>query len=225
MSGKLLQTGAASFGLQLSEKEIASFIVYLTELQRWNRSFNLTALKNSDEIIIKHFVDSLSLVPLLNKGEHLLDVGSGAGLPGLAVAILRKDVTVTTLDAVAKKIGFQRHICRKLGLCNVTAVHQRVEHHLKENPEFYSVVTSRAFKDLSRFSQLAGGLVKPGGRLIAMAADTVESDFTQWTTAGAFTVQESINYSLPEGMGSRKLIVLSKPIENNQLFRWSLQMA
>lgn len=210
MDKELLLQGASGFGLRLTEKELVQFETYLQELQRWNRSINLTAIKSTQEITIKHFIDSLSLVPLLNSGDHLLDVGSGAGLPGLAVAIVRQDVTITSIDAVSKKISFQTHICRTLGLKNVITVHQRIEQHLQDQPESYSVVTSRAFRDLPRFLQLAGGLVQPGGRLVAMLSDHEKNSEDSLVTDPQFFLQESINYMLPAAMGKRKLVVLAK---------------
>lgn len=209
MSRELLREGAKSFGLALSERMLEQLELYRAELKRWNRAFNLTALKNDEQIIIKHFIDSFSIVPLLGRDEQVLDVGSGAGLPGLVVAILRDDLTITSLDAVDKKVRFQRHICRLLGLRRVTPLHGRVEQH----SGCYHVVTSRAFRDLNRFVQLTRGLVRPGGRLIAMVAgDGTEPSAAVTTLEEQYGLRhrETRPYRLPRGMGERCLVILEQ---------------
>lgn len=213
MNTELLLEGARGFGLELDATAIGRFRQFMAELQRWNRSINLTAITRPDEIVCKHFVDSLSIVPLLAPGERLLDIGSGAGLPGLAVAILRHDVTITSLDAVDKKVRFQRHICRLLGLRQVEVLHGRVEGLAVQQAEEYDVVTSRAFRDVGRFAQLAHRLVRPGGRLLAMLAgashESSENVAAVCERYGLCRQQEE-HYRLARGMGERNLLVLKR---------------
>jgi 16S rRNA (guanine527-N7)-methyltransferase len=213
MNVKLLQEGARSLGVELSGQAVGRLEQYMGELLRWNRSINLTAITQPDEIIAKHFVDSMSIVPLLRPHEHLLDVGSGAGLPGLVVAMLRDDLPITSVDAVDKKVRFQRHICRLLTLDQVEAIHQRVERLAEQRPGQFDLVTSRAFRDPLRFMQLAHPLVRPGGRLVAMVANTggiEEWNMEQCACDHGFRLLEMRSYELPRQLGARKLVVFGR---------------
>ncbi|MGE0155501.1 MAG: 16S rRNA (guanine(527)-N(7))-methyltransferase RsmG [Geobacter sp.] len=213
MNVKLLQEGARSLGVELSGQAVGRLEQYMGELLRWNRSINLTAITQHDEIIAKHFVDSMSIVPLLRPHEHLLDVGSGAGLPGLVVAMLRDDLPITSVDAVDKKVRFQRHICRLLTLDQVEAIHQRVERLAEQRPGQFDLVTSRAFRDPLRFMQLAHPLVRPGGRLVAMVANTggiEEWNMEQCACDHGFRLLEMRSYELPRQLGARKLVVFGR---------------
>lgn len=213
MNVKLLQEGARSLGVELSGQAVGRLEQYMGELLRWNRSINLTAITQPDEIIAKHFVDSMSIVPLIRQHEHLLDVGSGAGLPGLVVAMLRDDLPITSVDAVDKKVRFQRHICRLLTLDQVEAIHQRVERLAEQRPGQFDLVTSRAFRDPLRFMQLAHPLVRPGGRLVAMVANTggiEEWNMEQCACDHGFRLLEMRSYELPRQLGARKLVVFGR---------------
>lgn len=213
MNIRLLQEGAGSFGIELTGQAQGRLQQYRDELLRWNRSLNLTSITRPDEIIIKHFVDSMSVVPLLEPGERLLDIGSGAGLPGLVVAILRDDQSITSVDAVDKKIRFQRHICRLLGLTLVEAVHERVESLAERCPGQFDLVTSRAFRDPVRFMQLAHLLVRPGGRLVAMVSHAdgeSQHDMQLLAHEYDFRLLEIRGYELPRAMGGRKLVVFRR---------------
>lgn len=211
MNGALLCEGARIFGLEPSESQVERFGLYLSELQRWNRSINLTAIHNPDQVTVKHFVDSFSLIPLLEKGERLLDVGSGAGLPGLAIAIMRDDLSITSLDAVDKKVRFQRHITRLLELGHVAVVHGRVEQLAEEQPGQYDVVTSRAFRDIERFAALVWKLLRPGGRLVAMVAGDLSVSSDALSAVGLEYLQ-SVRYELPRGMGARTVAVFRRSL-------------
>lgn len=213
MNVRLLHEGASAFGIGLDDQAVERLRQYMDELLRWNRSLNLTAITLPDEIVIKHFVDAMSIVPLLAPGERLLDVGSGAGLPGLVVAILRDDQPITSLDAIDKKIRFQRHVCRLLGLTQVEALHGRVEGLAEKRAGQFDLVTSRAFRDPLRFIQLAHRLVRPGGRLVAMVSSTLTTtghDMEAFADEHGLQLVETRSYELPRQMGGRQLLVLSR---------------
>ncbi len=213
MNSNLLLQGADSVGVNLDGSTMGRFQQFMTELLRWNRAINLTSITSPDEIVLKHFVDSLSIVPLLNPGERLLDVGSGAGLPGLVVALVRSDLTITSLDAVDKKVRFQRHLCRLLDLTQVEVVHGRIEQFSAQHEEGYDVVTSRAFRDLDRFATLTKGAVRRGGRLVAMMAGTAADVATRVDNVSRRVGMEHLetrSYNLLNGLGARNLVVLQR---------------
>lgn len=205
-----------SLGLSLSTQQLASFEAYAAELVKWNRKVNLTAITKYNEIAIKHFVDSLALAPYITAGDRLLDIGSGAGLPIIPLKIINPETIMVSVDAVAKKIHFQRHVIRILGLQNIEAIHTRIEDLQKTHRHSFSVITSRAFTRLDRFVSLAAPLLAEGGILIAMKGDQADDEIAaayDVVHSGGFTVDSIRRYSLPLGMGERVLTFIkqSKP--------------
>lgn len=211
--GHMVAREAESLGLTLSACEIEAFDRYADELKKWNRKVNLTSITKDQEIAIKHFVDSLSLVPYITAGVRLLDIGSGAGLPVIPLKILRPDVPMVSVDAVAKKIHFQRHIIRVLNLQNMEAVHARIEDLHKTESQSFNVITSRAFTRLDRFVSLAGPLLADDGMMIAMKGDQADDEIASSDDilqAAGFTVTSIVRYTLPFGMGGRVLTCIQK---------------
>lgn len=147
-----------------------ALIAFLDELLRWNQRINLTAIDERNVAIEKHLVDALTILELVKGGRHLLDMGSGGGIPALPLKIACPDLRVTSIDAVAKKITFQRQAIRLLGLTNITARHGRLED-LARDPELAGacdLVTARAFAPLADCLRLARPFLCAGGRLLAM---------------------------------------------------------
>ena len=156
--------------IQLSARQIEQLLWLMDELLRWNQRRNLTAITKPLDVIEKHLIDSLSLVPYLPESGRLLDLGSGAGFPGLPLKIACPEFDVVSVDAVAKKIQFQRHVARTLGLSGFTAVHGRVEA-CQQHAAFregFDRVTARAVTQLGSLVALAGDYVRPDGALVAM---------------------------------------------------------
>jgi len=156
--------------LDVSADVPAKLLRLLDELLRWNRTYNLTAIADPVEGIEKHLVDSLTLLPLLTGDERLLDLGSGGGFPGLPLKIARPGLSIVSVDSVAKKINFQRHAVRLLGLRGFEPLHARAES-LSEFPGYsggFDVVVSRAFASLPVFASLALPCLQPRGRILAM---------------------------------------------------------
>ena len=200
-------------GLSLSASQIDLFELYAAELKKWNNKVNLTAITKDSEIAIKHFVDSLSLTPYITASDRLLDIGSGAGLPIIPLKIIMPDTPMVSVDAVAKKIHFQRHIIRTLNLQNIEAVHARIEAFHKTHSHSFSVITSRAFTRLDRFVSLAAPLLLDGGLLIAMKGELAEGEIAEsdeGVHASGFTVTSTHRYTLPLGMGDRVLTFLKQ---------------
>ena len=158
--------GAAAMGVDLGEEAIAKLAAYLELVEKWNRVHNLTAVREPAQMVTLHLLDSLSILPHIAKAATLLDVGTGAGLPGIPLAIARPALRVTLLDSSHKKCTFLRQAKTELLLDNVEVVCDRVENWKPESR--FEVVVSRAFSDLADFIEQAKHLVAPGGRLLAM---------------------------------------------------------
>lgn len=158
-----LSRGIEAMGLDLPAGAAEKLLAYRDLLLKWNRTYNLTALKDPVQMVSHHLLDSLAILPWVT-GENLLDVGSGAGLPGIPLAIARPELQVTLVDAVQKKATFQRQAAIELGLANVEARHARVE----ELSGSYAMITSRAFSELADFVRLTRPLLAPGGCWLAM---------------------------------------------------------
>ena len=166
----ILNTGGKELGVTIEDKEADLFLKYLIELKEWNKKINLTAITDDKDIIIRHFLDSLTLVPFLSNKKNILDIGSGAGFPGIPLKIVLPELKVTLIDSVNKKIIFMRHVIRTLGLKEIEAVQARAENAaiVKKFENCFDVVTSRAFDDLSNFLDIAIPYAKREGIVLAM---------------------------------------------------------
>jgi 16S rRNA (guanine527-N7)-methyltransferase len=160
-----LKAGIAALGLALPEGAEAKLLAYLALLDKWNRVYNLTAVRDAERMVSHHLLDSLAAVPFF-QGEAVLDVGSGGGLPGIPLAIARPELQVTLIDSIAKKTAFLLQAKAELGLKNLQVVTGRVEDYRPEAR--FDVITSRAFSDLKEFVTLTRNLLKPAGRWLAM---------------------------------------------------------
>lgn len=160
-----LRDGAAQLGVDLAGPQVERLLAYAETLTRWNRAFNLTAIRDPGQILIRHLLDSLSVLPFL-RGTAIADAGTGAGLPGIPLAIAAPDRRFTLIDANGKKIRFVVHVIGRLGLENVTAEQVRLEHY--RPPRGFGTVVCRAFSSLAKLLQAAGHLCAPDGLIVAM---------------------------------------------------------
>jgi len=186
------------------------------ELLRWNRTHNLTAITDPLELREKHLGDSLTLLPFLGEAQRLLDLGSGPGFPALPLKIARPALEIVSVDAVGKKIAFQRHVARTLGFTGFTAVHGRAEAlagHAVRGAGF-DVVTARALGSLPLLAKLAAPCLAPGGRLVAMkgaeGAAELAAAQAELETLG-FVCTERQELRLPVSGAERCLLVLKRP--------------
>lgn len=169
-----LQIGLRALDLSLDEEQVDMLLAYMALIQKWNRVYNLTALREPAEMLTHHLLDSLAVVgPLQRETDgrpvRLLDVGSGAGLPGVVIAIACPQIEVTCVDTVAKKAAFVRQVSAELGLVNLHAMHARVESLSRgRGEEGYDVVTSRAFSSLADFIQWSRSALQIGGMWMAL---------------------------------------------------------
>lgn len=171
--------GAAQFGVQLLESDAARLMRVLDELDDWNQRMNLTAIRERSQQITKHLLDSLSIQPYL-RGTRIVDVGTGAGFPGLPLAIVNPQRRFTLLDATAKKLKFVDHVARLLTLGNVETVHARAE--TWRPKERFDSVVSRAVGPVATFVEWAGHLCVGGGRLLAMKGRDPAHELTRLPT-------------------------------------------
>jgi len=148
------------------------------ELLRWNPRRNLTAITGRDEVLEKHLVDSLTLLPFARQSTRLLDIGSGAGFPALPLKVVCPELEVVSVDAVGKKIDFQRHVVRTLGLQGFTALHARVET-LTDYHVGFDLVTARALCSLAELIALAEPFLASSGRLVAMKGPEGSREFSE----------------------------------------------
>ena len=162
---ELLANGIAEMGLAVSREAQEKLLAYLALLQKWNKVYNLTAVRDPLEMVTLHLLDSLSVLPYIDS-SNLLDVGSGGGLPGIVLAICQPEVQVTTLDAVQKKAIFMRQVKGELGLSNLTVVNARVESY--QPAEKFEAIISRAFSELALFVKLTQHLLAKNGQWLAM---------------------------------------------------------
>jgi len=160
-----LKAGAHALGLDLDDQQLQRLLAYLDLLAKWNRAYNLTAIRDREQMISRHLFDSLSVLPHLHPGT-LLDVGSGAGLPGIPLALADPRRSITVLDSNGKKTRFLEHVKLELDLEQVTVVRARVEEYLPVNP--CATVISRAFASLDAMITSCRHLVAEHGELIAM---------------------------------------------------------
>lgn len=160
-----LSAGAAALGISLSVPVRDQLIIYLRELDTWNATYNLTAVRDPLAMVTRHLLDSLAVVDFVS-GKGVADIGSGPGLPGLVLAIVRPTLAVTLVEANGKKAAFLRHVRRRLQLPNVEVVQKRVE--AWQPAARFDCVICRAFASASDCAHAAGHLIAPGGRFLLM---------------------------------------------------------
>jgi len=208
----ILTRGAEEMGLQLTAAQLDTFERFVRELDKWNRKVNLTAMTSQEDVAVKHILDALSLCRLLRGDERLLDIGSGAGVPAIPLKIRMPGLTVSSVDAVGKKVMFQRHVIRLLGLQGIEAVHSRVETMSSAYTQAFDIIVSRAFSRLELFARLALPLVASGGKLVAMkgpAGSDELGEAAEHLSALGVAIESIHGYYLPFGRGERSLIVMT----------------
>ncbi len=201
-----LSAGIAALAPDLPPMATEKLLTYLALLAKWNRTYNLTAIRDEDEMVTHHLLDSLAVLPYLGDIVSIADVGSGAGLPGLVLAIARPELKVFSVEASQKKAAFQQQAKIELGLVNASIVCGRAER--PNQVPTVGAAISRAFSDLAEFVRVAGHLVGEGGRLLAMKGVFPAAEISAlpagWRVAAA-------NALIVPGLGAqRHLIVLER---------------
>jgi len=175
MQQERLANGIAEMGLDVSSEAQQKLLDYLGLLQKWNKVYNLTAVRDPLEMVTLHLLDSLSVMPQI-KAKNLLDVGSGAGFPGIVLAVCMPQLQVTTIDTVQKKVIFMRQVKGELGLNNLEVVHARVEKFQRQ--EKFDAIISRAFSDIALFIKLTRHLLAENGQWLAMKGAVPHQELT-----------------------------------------------
>lgn len=199
-----LEQGCKALSIELSDTQQQQLLDYVALMAKWNKVYNLTSVRDPAEMLSRHIIDSLAILPYL-AAPSLLDVGTGGGLPGIPAAIARPDCTVTLLDSNSKKTRFLQQVKAELGLSNVTVVHGRVEQ--VSLPQF-AIITARAFASIDDIIQLAGQHCQPGGELVLMKGVYPEQELQ--FDSQAFHLRDVVSLTVPACDGERHLVRLIK---------------
>lgn len=212
--GPRLKAAAAALQLEITESQQATLLAYLEQLQRWNRSYNLTAVRELDQMLVQHLFDSLAIIPSLHKQLYIntvspliVDVGSGGGLPGVVLATMCPQANVHCVDTVEKKATFIRYVAGVLKLSNLQSHHARIEALAPFNAD---IVVSRAFSSLSDFAKLAGRHVAKTGQLLAMKGREPTDEIAELTNTTAWRVNRIEPLVVPELDAQRCLVWLTE---------------
>lgn len=202
-------------GINLSEIQLKQFYNYMNLLIEWNKKVNLTAITEPDEIILKHFVDSLTISKYISDGTKVVDVGTGAGFPGIPLKIVRQDVDITLLDSLQKRINFLDEVINELNLEKITTVHSRVEDFGKNKKyrEEFDIATSRAVANLSTLSEYLLPLVKVGGKVISMKGSLIQEELENSKNAIKILggqIEKVDEFDLPNSDISRNIVLIDK---------------
>ena len=203
MSAIRLAKGLTDLGLELSEDAQHKLLAFRDLLLKWNKTYNLTALRDPAQAISHHLLDSLAILPYVGDGP-LLDVGAGGGLPGIPLAIVRPELSISLVDSVQKKATFLQQAVIELGLKNVAVHHARVE----EMDGQYAQISSRAFAEIGLFVELTRHLLAPGGHWLAMKGVRPEAEIA--ALPADIVVEQIVSLHVPGLDAERHLIRLAK---------------
>ena len=229
----LLREEAHRVGIELNENQLEKFRTYMDFLLEYNSHTNLTAIKNPDDIVIKHFLDSIILIKYLDikPGEKIIDIGTGAGFPGVPLKIARKDIEISLLDSMGKRVTFLKKLMKKLILKGYV-YNERAEQlgHFKKFREKYSIVVSRAVAPLNSLCEYCLPYVSIGGIFAALKGPEFNMELDEAknaiSTLGG-TLFECHEFDLPLDKGSRSIVIIKKvkptpkmyPRDNAKIFK------
>lgn len=203
------------FEEEIDDNKIQKFYDYMNLLVEWNKKINLTAITEEKDIILKHFVDSLTVLKYIKDNKNIVDVGTGAGFPGIPLAIMNDSLKITLVDSLNKRINFLNEVCSKIKLKNTKAIHSRAEEFGQDNNyrESYDIAISRAVSNLTVLAEYLLPLVKVGGKIICMKGPDIEEELKQAKSAidilgGKF--ERCDNFCLPKSDISRNIIIIKK---------------
>lgn len=213
-SQELLAQAAAMLHIELSNTEIEKFVQYETLLQEWNRVMNLTAVTSEDEVVIKHFVDSFTILPYLHQFscKTCIDIGTGAGFPGIPVKIVCPDLEIVLLDSLGKRVHFLNEVIAALQLEGIHAVHMRAEDGGRDRTmrEQFDCAVARAVAPMNILLEYCLPFVKTGGHFIAMKGGAAEEPYTQALRALNSKEVADDSFTLPKSDFTRRILCIKK---------------
>lgn len=208
---------ATHLDIQLNDQQRSQFAQYFDYLRQVNQQINLTAITEEQEVYIKHFYDSLTIASIFSfqQGDSLIDIGTGAGFPGIPLKIIFPDVKITLLDSLKKRIHFLQEVIERLHLKQITCVHGRAEDmaHKKDYREQFDVVTARAVAKLNTLAEYCLPFVKVGGTFLAMKSPSVHEEINDAKQAFhklGQVVYTTHSFSLPNQQGERVIVAIQK---------------
>jgi len=201
-----LESGLTALALELEPPQVDGLLQFLDELSHWNRAYNLTAVREPKAMIDRHILDSLAIAPFVPAGR-LLDVGAGAGLPGLSLAIVNALLQVELLDSNGKKVRFMRHCIRRLALTNAVVAQHRVESYQPDFPP--DCIVARAFAPIERLVELVADICPVGGQILAMRGRDEPFELPS-----GFKLLENRALKVPRSAAPRHLVILQRDKHN-----------
>jgi len=202
-------------GVRFSVEQIEQFYKYMNLLIEWNEKMNLTAITEPKEIILKHFIDSLTILKYIDDNSKLVDVGTGAGFPGVPLSIMNPTLKITLVDSLNKRLIFLQEVVKELNLKNIEIVHARAEEfgQNKNYREKFDIATSRAVANLATLSEYLVPLVKIGGKIISMKASNAKEEINDAQKAIEVLggkIEKIEEFDLPESDIGRTIIIIDK---------------
>lgn len=223
---QLIVEGARDFGIDVDRQQVEQFAVHASELLRWNRKTNLTAITDPKGVALKHFLDSLLAQPFMKPNARVLDIGSGAGFPGVPLKIVMPSLRVTLIDASRKKVSFLNHLIRTLRLKTITARHVRAEELARDlqGEDRFDVVISRALTSIEEMVRLSLPLLKAGGSIVALKGPELQREMVNAAVrqvpaegtveiAGTPFLLKVETFALPHIGSRRSMICLQAPAQ------------
>lgn len=212
---KLISSYGKEISIEFSNIQIEKFYKYMNLLIEWNEKINLTAITEPKEIIIKHFIDSLTVLKDIKGKNTLVDVGTGAGFPGIPLKIMDEEIKITLLDSLNKRINFLNEVINQLDLKNTETIHSRVEEAGKNKKyrERFDIATARAVANLATLSEYMLPLVKVGGKSICMKGSEVSEELQNSKKAISILggeIENIDNFQLPKSDMMRNIVIIKK---------------
>lgn len=212
---ELLINQCKNLNIYITESQLEQFYLYMKILQKWNENINLTAILEDGDILQKHFIDSLTILPYINNEDNVIDVGTGAGFPGIPIKIVKEDIKVTLLDSLNKRVKFLHEVIDNLALSNIDTIHNRAEDAGRnlDLREKFDIAVSRAVAPLNVLVEYLMPLVKKGGQCICMKGNNIEEELANSKKAVHILggkLEKIDELYLPQSDIKRNIIIIRK---------------
>ena len=219
----LIDKYSSEMEIMFNEKQKQQMLEYMDLLIDWNEKINLTAITEPEEIILKHFIDSITISKYIKKNSYIVDVGTGAGFPGIPLKILRDDINVVLVDSLNKRVNFLNEVINELELKNIKAIHSRAEEFGQNNEyrEKFDIVTSRAVANLATLSEYLVPLAKINGKCLCMKGPDVEEEVNAGKKAIDIlggTISNVYKFNLPNSDIGRTIVEITKVKNTNKKY-------